>query len=156
MTHAAHEDHKTGITALLSASYHFMMGRIIDDLAAAGHSDLSKTQLHLLSRIDGDGMTVGDLATRVQIPLQIVNNLVQMMTENDYLATERVGDDIQATSVQVADRGHAARRIIIESQQAVERDWATALGEESYESLRGRLRDLFDSTTHRQPAKTHK
>ena len=146
------EDNRTDITALLSASYHFMMGRIIDDLDAAGHSDLSKTQLHLLSRIDADGMTLGDLAKRVHIPTQIVNNLVQMMAENGYLAEERNVEDIQATFVQVADRGRIVGSIVERAQESVEQGWAEALGTESYGTLRNQLRQLFAASTHAHPS----
>lgn len=145
------EDNRTDIAALLSASYHFMMGRIIDELDAAGHSDLSKTQLHLLSRVEAAGMSIDDLSRRVKIPPQIVSNLVNMLVENEYLSAERNPDDIHATTMQLASRGREAREIVEASQQSVEREWANRMGDKSYAQLREGLGQLFAVSTRTHP-----
>lgn len=146
------EDSRTDIAALLSASYHFMIGRIIDELDAAGYGDLSKTQLHLLSRVEMDGMSIDGLARRVHMPPQIVSNLVQMLAENGYLSAEQNLNDIRATIMHLADRGRDAREIVEASQQNVERDWANTLGVDSYAQLREGLRQLFAASTHTHPS----
>ena len=89
------------IASVLSASYHFMMGRIVEDLAGAGYKDLSKLQLHILSRMETETVSIKDLSRRVGIAKQILDNLVSMLAENGYVHTEE-------ETVSLAERGREA------------------------------------------------
>ena len=135
------------IASLLSATYHFAMGRIIGELESSGYNDLSKTQLHLLSRVERDGVTVETLSERLHMAKQIVWNLTHMLAENGYVVEE---EDLsgKVSTIRLADRGEAVMKTVECAQRDVETDWADALGDESYTELRGKLLELFRVTTH--------
>lgn len=135
------------IASLLSATYHFAMGRIIGELESSGYSDLSKTQLHLLSRIEADGVTVEALTERLHMAKQIVWNLTHMLAEKGYVVEEHEPLGMVST-VRLADRGLAVMQTVERAQRDVEADWANALGDSSYAEVRGKLLELFRLTTH--------
>ena len=128
------------IASVLSASYHFMMGRIVDDLAGAGYKDLSKLQLHIISRMETETVSVKDLARRVGIAKQILDNLVSMLAENGYVHTEE-------ETVSLAERGREAMHTVAAAQQNLEAEWAASLGATAYGELRTPLNNLFRVTT---------
>ena len=138
-TSEANQD-QPNIASVLSASYHFMMSKIVEDLAVAGYKDLSKLQLHIVSRMNDDTTSVNDLAKRVGIARQILDNLLSMLIENGYV---RVEDE----HISLAGRGRDALQIVAKTQQNLESEWASLLGSAAYEELRTHLNSLFRITT---------
>ena len=149
MSHASEiSQGQPNLASVLSASYHFMMGRILDDLAGAGYKDLSKMQLHLLSRMDSEATTLGELATRVGIARQILDNLVHMLDENRYV-------HVQEERISLAERGRDAMSVVVGAQQRLETEWATLLGSAAYDELRTQLNNLFRITTSSEQPRRH-
>jgi len=137
------------IASVLSASYHIMMGRIVEELSAAGYKDLSKLQLHIVSRMNDDTTSVNDLAKRVGIARQILDNLLSMLAENGYV---RVDDE----EVSLAERGQEALEIVTSAQENLESEWASLLGTAAYGELRAHLNSLFRVTTTPSTARNPK
>lgn len=143
MTTPAEAENNPNIGSLLSASYHLMMGRILNDLAAAGHKDLTKTALHVLVRMGTEPTTADILWQRLQIPRQIIANLFGLLADNDYVTA--LDDSIEANSgrVVIAERGLEALKIVEAAQTNVETEWAANIGEDAYSKLREGLVALF-------------
>lgn len=143
MTTPAEAESNPNIGSLLSASYHLMMGRILNDLSAAGHKDLTKTALHILVRMGSEPTTADALWQRLQIPRQIIANIFGLLADNVYVIA--LDDSIEANSgrVVIAQRGLEALEIVELAQAKVEAEWAESIGEESYSKLRDGLVALF-------------
>lgn len=136
------------IASVLSASYHFIVGRIVEDLNAAGYKDLSKLQLHVISRMEAEAVSLKTLAARVGMHPQILENVVHMLAENGYLDVKdeyvsRLDDEI----ISLAERGQEAMKLVAASQQKLEVEWEAALGGAAYHELRSHLNSLFLITT---------
>lgn len=127
------------IASLLSSSYHSLIRRIIAELSSAGFAGLSGNQLHLISRMPGEVVSVATLSDRVSIPMQVVANLVHTAADNDYL-------QIDDGAVSLTNRGVQAMRVVEEAQRKIELDWEAAIGASAYADLRSRLVELFGAT----------
>lgn len=134
------------IASLLSSSYHSLIRRIIAELSSAGFAGLSGNQLHLISRIQGEAVSVAALSDRVGIPTQVVANLVRTATDNDYL-------QVDDGAVSLTDRGRQAMRVVEQTQRTIELDWEAAIGASAYADLRSRLVELFEATAGDQTAR---
>lgn len=134
------------IASLLSASYHSLIRRIIADLSSAGFVGLSGNQLHLISRIQEEAVSVAALSDRVGIPMQVAANLVHTATDNGYL-------QVDDGAVSLTSRGGQAMRIVEEAQRKIELDWEAAIGESAYADLRSRLVELFEATAGDQTSR---
>lgn len=143
MTIPAEAESNPNIGSLLSASYHLMMGRILGDLSAAGHKDLTKTALHVLVRMGTAPTTADILWQRLQIPRQILANLLGLLAENEYVSALEGSSEANSGSFEIAERGIAALKIVDSAQTKVEAEWAADIGEESYAKLRQGLQALF-------------
>lgn len=142
----AFEPEDTGTAGLLSATYHFMMGRILDELIYEGYRDLSKTQLHVLARFGTGEMTLAEISDRVQIPVQVVANITHMLSTSGYLTHVSESSALGTASYAVSERGHAALTIVDQGQKAVERGWVDQLGEQEVRRIIDSLSSLFQAS----------
>ncbi len=140
MTQTTGDSHgELGIASLLSASYHSLIHRIVSELNSAGFTRLSGNQLHLISRIPEEAISVEDLSEKVGIPSQLVSNLVSTAVSSGYLRDE---DGM----VELTDRGEEAMRIVGEAQRKMEKEWEASIGVSDYAELRSQLIRLFEVT----------
>lgn len=107
---------------------------------------LSGNQLHLISRIQEEAVSVAALSDRVGIPMQVAANLVHTATDNGYL-------QVDDGAVSLTSRGGQAMRIVEEAQRKIELDWEAAIGESAYADLRSRLVELFEATAGDQTSR---
>lgn len=135
-----------GMAGLLSATYHFMMSRIMDRLAAEGYQDLSKTQLHVLARFDSTGMTLSEISDRVQISVHVVSNIVKMLATEGYVSETQQGPVIGDFKYVLEHRAREALDIVSGGQREVEEEWKKFLDDEELESITESLGRLFRAT----------
>lgn len=88
--------------------------------------------LHIISRIPKEAISVAELSDRVDVPKQIVANLVRTATDNGYLQ----GSDEELT---LTPQGREAMHVIQEAQRKIEKGWETAIGASAYVDLRSHL-----------------
>lgn len=136
----------TGSAGLLSATYHFMMSCIMDELSHAGFRDLSKTQLHVLARFGEQAMSLAQLSQRVQIPVQVLANITNMLETSGYLTEVSDGTVIGEVGYVVTSRGYDALDVIAKGERRVERAWIDHLGEHGLQRVIASLDDLFHAT----------
>lgn len=137
----------TGSAGLLSATYHFMMRRIIDELSHAGFNDLSKTQLHVLARFGDQEQSLAQLSERVQIPVQVVANIANTLVRSGYITKVFEGAVLRTVRYVVTPRGYEALNIVNQGQQAVEQEWVDQLGQDEVQGIMSSLNSLFHATT---------
>jgi len=144
--HHSNNVQTTGVAGLLSATYHFMMSRIMDRLSTEGYGNLSKTQLHVLARFDSSGMTLRQISDRVQISVHIVSNIVSMLRTNDYVVDMPEENPAEGAKYMLTDRGEEVLTIVESEQKAVETEWKQHIGEERLSSVISSLELLFRAT----------
>jgi len=141
---------ETGVAGLLSATYHFMMSKIMDRLVVEGYRDISKTQLHVLARFDSEGMTLNEISQRVQISVHIVSNIIKMLVTEGYAFETEEGADIGDYKYALTNRGYRVLAIVSKEQKAVEEEWQQYLGERELSLVISNLERLFNATLRAQ------
>lgn len=138
-----------GSAGLLSATYHYLVSQIMEQLAQKGYRDISKTQLHVLARFK-ENISSEDLSKRVQIPVQLLENITEMLKSNGYIMESSPPADIHTTRYRMTDKGLTVRSIVSQAQADTEQKWAAQIGEEKMQEILDDLIQLFDATINTQ------
>jgi DNA-binding MarR family transcriptional regulator len=110
----------------------------------ASVSGIRPAHLQVFGTIKADGTRLTELASAAGLSLSAMAELVDGLEHLGYLERRADPSDGRAKLVCLTERGWDAiregRRLI----SAIERDWATALGEDSFEVLCRELQRLLD------------
>jgi DNA-binding MarR family transcriptional regulator len=128
---------------LLRAPYQTFIGRLFDELAAAGYGDIHPSHAIIFQHVPDEGVRVTELAERAQLTKQYVGRLVDELERLGYLTRTPDPTDKRAKLVRLAERGRAVTQTAEHSIDDIEREWAQRLGESAYADLRQRLIQLI-------------
>jgi DNA-binding MarR family transcriptional regulator len=111
---------------------------------SASSSGIRPAHLQVFGVIKADGTRLTELASAAGLSLSAMSELVDGLEHLGYLGRPADPNDGRAKLVCLTERGWEAiregRRLIA----SIERDWAKALGEESFRELRRELQHLLD------------
>ena len=144
-----HVDGMPPAAALLRRPAVIIRHEIMNGLAAAGYHDILQAHLGVFQYPGPDGLRPGVLATRTRASKQAMNHLLHQLESGGYLVREASTGDRRTRVVRLTERGWDAMAVIRQTTQGVEKDWAEALGEETYRELRhglARLEDVLDDS----------
>jgi DNA-binding MarR family transcriptional regulator len=136
------------VGALLRRPAVIVRHHVLDALHAAGFDDVLPAHLGVFQHPGPDGQRPGVLARRTAASKQAMNHLLHQLEEGGYLVREAHPDDRRTRVVRLTERGWAAASVIAECQLRIEREWASALGSDTYADLAGalaRLETVLDS-----------
>jgi DNA-binding MarR family transcriptional regulator len=119
--------------------------RLIDDLNAAGYTDLRLPHIAVLSYPGPDGRRPGELAEQAGMSKQAMNQLLQSLEQLGYLRRSPDTADGRARVVNFTERGQAAWDKVYEILGQVEAEWRAVLGDGRFELLKEVLSDLWRS-----------
>jgi DNA-binding MarR family transcriptional regulator len=112
---------------------------------AASVSGIRPAHLQVFGTIKADGTRLTELASSAGLSLSAMAELVDGLEHLGYLERRADPSDGRAKLVCLTERGWDAiregRRLI----SAIEHDWATVLGDDSFESLCRQLQRLLDA-----------
>lgn len=128
------------VGALLRIPWQAVRARILADLARAGFSDIAPTHLAILQYPPPDGVRPIDLAERAGTSKQAMNYLIAQLEERGYL--ERRTVPRRGRLVFLTPRCRRVVETIWATMQAVEAEWAEALGRKRFREFRATLVDL--------------
>jgi len=113
------------------------------ELDRLGIDDINNVQAVLLSNIENENVTVGELTLRGYYMGSNVSYNVKKLVENDYLMQERSAHDRRTTRVRLSDKGLSVVAAVNELfEQHVVRLGETGLGEGQLRDVIGHLRVL--------------
>ena len=115
---------------------------IIDGLHSAGFTDVLPAHLGVFQHPGPDGQRPGVLAARTRASKQAMNHLLHQLEVGGYIRRESHPRDRRTRVVRLTDRGWDAVEVIRETALRVERAWAAALGQDTYQQLRIGLAQL--------------
>jgi DNA-binding MarR family transcriptional regulator len=133
------------IGALLRVPTEAIFRRIVRDLNASGFEGLTLAHLSVLRYPGPDGERPGVLAERANISKQAMNRLLGSLEDLGYLTREDVTGQNRARVVFFTPRGHAAWAQILDTLQAIEREWSTELGAKDFAQLKQLLVRVWES-----------
>ncbi len=133
------------IGALLRVPAEAIHRRIIDDLNAAGFTELSLPHMALFRFPGPDGVRPGVLAERAGMSKQAMNRLLGSLEDLGYLVRSDAPNEGRARIVRFTKRGHAAYAKALEVLCEVEREWLAELGPRDFTRLKEILFRVWES-----------
>jgi DNA-binding MarR family transcriptional regulator len=113
-------------------------------LAAAGFGDLRRSHANVVPFVPADGIQVRDLADRAGVRKQSMAASVEQLEKAGYVERRPDPSDGRGRLVFLTERGEAVRPVGVAAGRAVEEHWATLIGSERLEDLRGGLIALLN------------
>jgi DNA-binding MarR family transcriptional regulator len=135
------------IGLLLYIPYRFLENRVFTALAQAGYGDVTPAQARIFQRIGPDGTRLTELAEAAQVTKQTAGFLVDQLENAGYVERTPDPTDARARLVRITTRGAATIPISQAAITAIEKEWASHLGEQRMAQLRealARLREITD------------
>jgi DNA-binding MarR family transcriptional regulator len=133
------------IGALLRVPAQAIHRRIVNELNAAGFSDLRVPHMAVLQFPGPDGVRPGMLAERAGMSKQAMNQLLRSLEALEYLARSDAPDEGRARIVHMTKRGRAAYAKMHDILRDVEREWRAELGPKDFARLKAVLARVWES-----------
>ena len=131
--------------ALLRMPWEEVQRHMLERLHPQGFDDLDAAHLNVFQYPGPQGTRPTELATRVRMSKQALNNLLRELERLGYLERRPDPEDRRSKRVALTDRGTSVVRVIREAVDEVETTWAQRLGPERFAQLRGLLVELSRS-----------
>ena len=133
------------IGALLRVPAQAIHRRIIDELNAAGFTDLRLPHMPVFLFPGPDGARPTVLAERAGMSRQAMNQLLKSLEGLGYLVRRDAPDEGRARVVRLTDRGYTAYAKIHDILRDIEREWIAELGAEPFAQLKELLLRVWES-----------
>lgn len=108
----------------------------------AGYSDLQPAHLQVFRKPSPEGARPSELAQRLQISKQSVNDLLGHLEQGGYLIREPDPDDGRGKVVRLTNKGRRLEQAVDDAAREIEHKVAAALGAKRFNDLRESLRIL--------------
>ncbi len=122
----------------------WVLARIYDGVVAAGYEDLSRAQVGMIRYPSVDGLRPSEIADRLQVTKQSVNDLLGEMEGRGYLVRQPDPRDGRARVVRLTRKGQQLEEVIHEAAGEAEAVIAELLGPRRFAEFRGALVDVAD------------
>jgi DNA-binding MarR family transcriptional regulator len=133
------------IGALLRVPAQAIHRRIINDLNAAGFTELRLPHIAVLQFPGPDGVRPSTLAERAGMSKQAMNQLLGSLEGLGYIARSDTPDEGRARIIRFTKRGRAAYSKIHDILRGVEREWSAELGTARFAQLKELLCRVWNS-----------
>jgi DNA-binding MarR family transcriptional regulator len=130
------------LTTLVRRLHLVIRRRLLAELQAAGHPDLTAAHMYVFQSPGPDGVRPTELAGRTNMTKQAMNYLLDGLERGKYLERVPAPNDGRGSVLRLTDRGRDVERMMIEGSRRMERNWADLLGRDRLEELRNAIRDL--------------
>ncbi len=120
--------------------------RMLEDLHAAGFTDLVPAHSAVLRYPGPQGRRPSDVAAEAGMSRQAMNYLLRELEQLGYLERRDDPQDKRSRRIELTERGNAVRRIMRESVVGIEADLERELGRDAVEQLRQLLTALNGSS----------
>ncbi len=109
--------------------------RIQRAIEEAGFDDFRIAHMNVFAWLPESGARIGELARQAQLSKQTMTELVSHLERHGYVHRTRDPSDGRAWIIRFTERGAALDQVARRALQDTEREWARALGQESYLEL---------------------
>ena len=133
------------IGALLRVPAQAIHRRLINDLNAAGFSELRLPHIAVLQFPGPDGVRPSILAERAGMSKQAMNQLLGSLEGLGYITRSDTPDEPRARIVRFTKRGRAAYLKIHDILRDIEREWSAELGPACFTQLKELLCRVWNS-----------
>jgi len=127
---------------MMRTTVNWIMDCIYEHVVAAGFDDLGRAHVRLFRFPTAEGLRPSELADRLQVSKQSVNDLLHDLEARGYLVREPDPRDRRARVVRLTDRGRALEDAAYEGAASAQRLIAEQLGARRFAQMRDALHDV--------------
>lgn len=126
----------------MRTTVNWFIDQIYAHVVAAGFDDLGHAHVGLFRYPTAEGHRPSELADRLQVSKQSVNDLLRDLEARGYLVREPDPTDGRARVVRLTDRGRALEDAAYEGARAAQRGIAEQLGARRFAQLHDALQEI--------------
>ena len=130
------------VGSMMRTTVNWIMDCIYEHVVAAGFDDLGRAHVRLFRFPTAEGLRPSELADRLQVSKQSVNDLLHDLEARGYLVREPDPGDRRARVVRLTDRGRALEDAAYEGAASAQRLIAEQLGARRFAQMRDALQDV--------------
>ena len=130
------------VGSMMRTTVNWIMDCIYEHVVAAGFDDLGRAHVRLFRFPTAEGLRPSELADRLQVSKQSVNDLLHDLEARGYLVREPDPRDRRARVVRLTDRGRALEDAAYEGAASAQRLIAEQLGARRFAQMRDALQDV--------------
>jgi len=123
----------------------WVLDHVYDHVVAGGFDDLGRAHVRIFRYPTAEGLRPSELADRLQITKQSVNDLLHDLEARGYLVREPDPTDGRARVVRLTEKGHALEDTVYRGAESAQQAIADFLGPRRFTQMRDALRD---ASTH--------
>ena len=127
------------VGSMMRTTVNWVMDCIYEHVAAAGFDDLGRAHVRLFRFPTAEGNRPSELADRLQVSKQSVNDLLHDLEARGYLVREPDPTDGRARVVRLTDRGRALEVAAYDGAEGAQQRIAAQLGPRRFAQLRDAL-----------------
>ncbi len=135
-------DRPPAIGALLRIAWDHLRGQMYEGAAREGFDDLRPVHWAVIRYPPIDGLRPSELAARVNLSKQAINDVLRDLERLDYVRLEADPDDRRARVIRFTDRGWQLYEAGSRLSNDVGRRWADEIGAERYADFEATLREI--------------
>ena len=139
------------VGAMMRVVWQWVWKEIYSGVVAAGVDDVNPAHVALFGYPGLDRQRPSELAERLQITRQSVNDLLCHLEQHGYLTRRPDPSDGRARVVRLTARGRRLQETIHDQARAAEQHIADALGTSRFAQLQRALEDLTTLAVHGAP-----
>src|SRR5215207_8057738 len=133
------------VGSMMRTTVNWIMDRIYEHVAEAGFDDLGRAHVRLFRYPTADGLRPSELADRLQVTKQSVNDLLRDLEAGGYVVLEPDPGDGRARVVRLTDRGRALEDAAYEGAAVAQQLIADKLGARRFAQMRDALQEVSTS-----------
>jgi DNA-binding MarR family transcriptional regulator len=149
----AETPHAPYIGTLMRICWQWVREEIYAGLVASGYEHLNRAHVTVFRYPTPDGMRPSQLAERLQITKQSVNDLLRELEDMGYLTREAESTDKRARIVRLTPSGRLLEQAAQREMRMAEERMAAMIGEERFAELRRTVVDLAEALVGREVSK---
>jgi len=133
------------VGSMMRTTVNWIMDRIYEHVAEAGFDDLGRAHVRLFRYPTADGLRPSELADRLQVTKQSVNDLLRDLEARGCVVLEPDPGDGRARVVRLTDRGRALEDAAYEGAAVAQQLIADKLGARRFAQMRDALQEVSTS-----------
>lgn len=137
------------VGAQLRMAWRELIEEVFDGLAAAGYEDLRPVHQPILRDLLTAGQRPTELATRLGLSKQAVNDMLRELEDKGYIGLEADPEDGRAKRTVVTERGRHLANTATELSRTVGCRWEAQVGQERYAIFEEVLSEIVAGTDPR-------
>jgi DNA-binding MarR family transcriptional regulator len=130
------------VGSMLRMAWEQLIGEVWAGLDAAGFDNVRSVHAPILRNLLVEGLRPSELAVKLGLSRQAVNDLLREFEANGYIRLEPDDEDRRAKRITLTERGWDLGETAAELSRAVGRRWSEQVGAERYAVFEGVLAEI--------------